>query len=1153
MGILSIIRSPISFGVAIFFLIWSLIWMLLLSAQKFMQFEVSGLSSTLLFVLEAPVYAVFIFFGEGATYITCFFILLTGYRFLNLAVLKDYSFQFLYSFVGFCIFVLSASIFLQVLEAENSGFSSSGYFSSIVRNIFEVFLSPTLLLTLSAVLCFFSLFALVLQWNIFEVLAIFIKFASFQASKEEKQKLQKAFSPALIFSLEGHSHTYAKPSSPAQASKFNLRTAIAEHKSITNNSLGWNEIKPMNVDEKPEESQKQPEKQPFEDYFTKNPKGRFSQAYQPAGSSQMHSQTRIPYDKDTQIAASLHSRDFTYQHTSTLNPSSHHFHLKKMQESEYSKLHDTGFSYADTRIPTHLSGITASPGSLDFSLKNTQDVGHSFHSIEFDPLPESPPQRNIPMRARNRDNDSLVTNIYDDTLPPSEKLADLDNELSTLSQNVSEEPDYPQPAASRLQQANLKRLDAETDFAQKSETNAWQTLDSKSLSAYDSQPQYSLDSHTEENNVLRGIAEEEQDDQTPTLDKTPSEDLTPTKDTIPSDNQVQVKQERDAYPSHSFSEPEEHQQQERKENSTVDIDIVSDYINETRNSMHTFSLEGLTEESLEKQPRASASNRNLADGQLLKTNHNMSIASIHVPGSSHKLEEADIGLEKTLSELKSSLESMRVPKIWQLPEVERLHAPDRQENLASYEEYNQKQARRITEKLLEFNIPVEVRHICRGSAVTRFSLLLAPGVRVSRIVTIAKDLARALHVAAIRVVEVLPGTPYIGIEVPNPHRSMVYFKHMLKSDAWTDFEEPLALVLGETIEGNSLVYDLAQMPHLLIGGTTGSGKSVTLNAMLLGLLMRNSPRSLRLILIDPKGIELTPYRDLPHLLTPPVTDMDTVERILMWAINEMEYRYKLMNALEVRNLQEYNQKLEEIKKIKDISSLENEFLKENGLTLESLDYLEFISLVVDEYADMIMVLGKKVEELITRLAQKARASGIHIILATQRPTADVVTGLIKANIPSRLALSVASRIDSMTIINQNGAESLLGKGDMLFLPVGSSSPHRIVAPYVTEADIAYITDTWKEQGTFSEKNDILEKVGLLDATPEKEMKLDNGDEALIEAAMEVFTQENKVTISLLQRRLSLGFNRACRIVELMEAKGLVSAPDQSNKRRLLVD
>ena len=1090
--------------------------MLLLSSQKFMQFEVSGLSSSLLFVLEAPVYVMFIGFGESATYIAGFYMLITGYRYLNVAILNDYSFQFLYSFVGFCIFVLSTSIFLQVSNSFDASFTASGYISSIAQSIFEVFLPPPFLLASTGIVSLFSL-ALALQWNIVEVFAILVKALFSQATKEEKLKIKKTFTPALVLFDENQSLNYPPSNSPTQASKFETRPVLAEtNKSNTYNSLGWNDIPPMDVEKNKEQIQEDSPQQAFEDYFTKNPKDSSPKPYQTGMS--------------TQVPPSFNSRDFTYQHTGTHNPSSHHFHVKKMQESEYSKIHDTGFSYADTRIPTHASRITSSPHSLDFSLKNTQDLGHSLHSVEFDPLPEPPPQVTNPMRGRNRDNDGPITNIYDDTLPPSKKLADMEDGLSTLSQNVSENHEYPEESTASLQETKPGNLD--TDFTNKFETDDWQTIDTKSLSAYDTQSHGSLDSLKNEKMVIRGIEEEKPEDEEEQQDTTI------------------ISQETQDYPEQIFTGRGEGQQTEKQENSTVDIDIVSEYINQTRNSMETFSLEDLTEESLEKQPRASASK---SDGQFLKSNHNMSIASIHVPGSSHKLEESDVNWEKTLSELKSSLESMRVEKIWRLPEVDQLHAPDTQDDLASHEEYNQKQARRITEKLLEFNIPVEVRDICRGSAVTRFSLLLAPGVRVSRIVTIAKDLARALHVAAIRVVEVLPGTPYIGIEVPNPKRSMVYFKHMLKSDAWTNFAEPLALVLGETIEGNSLVYDLTQMPHLLIGGTTGSGKSVTLNAMLLGLLMRNSPRSLRLILIDPKGIELTPYKDLPHLLTPPVTDMDTVERILVWAINEMEYRYKLMNALEVRNLQEYNQKLEEIKKIKDISCLESDFLKDNGLTLESLEYLEFITLVVDEYADMIMVLGKKVEELITRLAQKARASGIHIILATQRPTADVVTGLIKANIPSRLALSVASRIDSMTIINQNGAESLLGKGDMLFLPVGSSSPHRIVAPYVTEADIAYITDTWKEQGTFSEKNDILEKVGLFDATPEKEVKLDNGDEDLIEAAMEVFTQENKVTISLLQRRLSLGFNRACRIVELMEAKGLVSAPDQSNKRKLLVD
>ena len=450
----------------------------------------------------------------------------------------------------------------------------------------------------------------------------------------------------------------------------------------------------------------------------------------------------------------------------------------------------------------------------------------------------------------------------------------------------------------------------------------------------------------------------------------------------------------------------------------------------------------------------------------------------------------------------------------------------------------------IERKLLDFNVQVKVVAAHPGPVITRYEIEPAVGVKGSQIVNLARDLARALSVISIRVVETIPGTSHMGLEIPNPKREMVRLSEILGSQVYADMHSRLAIAMGKDIAGKAVVADLTRMPHLLVAGTTGSGKSVAINAMILSLIYKSTPHEVRLILIDPKMLELSVYEGIAHLLAPVVTDMRQAAAALNWCVAEMDRRYRLLSSIGVRNLAGYNQKIEEAK-AKGVP-LKHPF----SLTPdepEQLEALPHIVVVIDELADMMMVVGKKVEELIVRLAQKARASGIHLILATQRPSVDVITGLIKANVPTRVAFQVSSKIDSRTILDQQGAEALLGQGDMLYLPPGSGHPQRVHGAFVADAEVHRVVQYLKKQGEPA----YIE--GILDTPEEQAQTLEaNGAggeaDALYDQAVAIVLQNKRASISLVQRHLRIGYNRAARLLEEMERAGLVS-PMQSNGNR----
>jgi DNA segregation ATPase FtsK/SpoIIIE, S-DNA-T family len=455
----------------------------------------------------------------------------------------------------------------------------------------------------------------------------------------------------------------------------------------------------------------------------------------------------------------------------------------------------------------------------------------------------------------------------------------------------------------------------------------------------------------------------------------------------------------------------------------------------------------------------------------------------------------------------------------------------------------------IERKLLDFNVQVKVVAAHPGPVITRYEIDPAVGIKGSQIVNLARDLARALSVISIRVVETIPGTSHMGLEIPNPKREMVRLSEILGSQVYADNASKLTLAMGKDIAGKAVVADLAKMPHLLVAGTTGSGKSVGINAMILSLLYKASPSEVRLILIDPKMLELSVYEGIQHLLAPVVTDMRQAGAALNWCVAEMDRRYKLMSALGVRNLASYNQKVSEAKE--KGQPIPHPFT----LTPESPEPLEpmpLVVVVIDELADLMMVVGKKVEELIARLAQKARASGIHLILATQRPSVDVITGLIKANVPTRVAFQVSSKIDSRTILDQQGAEALLGQGDMLYLPPGTGLPQRVHGAFVADAEVHRVVEHLKKQGEPS----YIE--GILDTPEEQAQSLEGGggngggeSDPLYDQAVQVVLQNKRASISLVQRHLRIGYNRAARLLEDMEKAGLVSPMQGNGNREIL--
>ncbi len=453
----------------------------------------------------------------------------------------------------------------------------------------------------------------------------------------------------------------------------------------------------------------------------------------------------------------------------------------------------------------------------------------------------------------------------------------------------------------------------------------------------------------------------------------------------------------------------------------------------------------------------------------------------------------------------------------------------------------------IERKLLDFNVQVKVVAAYPGPVITRYEIEPAVGVKGSQVVNLARDLARALSVISIRMVETIPGTSHMGLELPNPRREIVRLSEILGSQVYADMHSRLAIAMGKDIAGKPVVADLARMPHLLVAGTTGSGKSVAINAMILSLIYKATPNEVRLILIDPKMLELSVYEGIAHLLAPVVTDMRQAGAALNWCVAEMDRRYRLLSSLGVRNLSGYNQKIEEAKQKGE--PLKHPF----SLTPddpEQLEPLPLIVVVIDELADMMMVVGKKVEELIARLAQKARASGIHLILATQRPSVDVITGLIKANVPTRVAFQVSSKIDSRTILDQQGAEALLGQGDMLYLPPGSGMPQRVHGAFVSDAEVHRVVQYLKKQGAPAYVEGILD-------TPEEESTSESNGAAsgeadpLYDQAVTIILENKRASISLVQRHLRIGYNRAARLLEDMERAGLVS-PMQSNGNREII-
>ncbi|MEZ5529120.1 MAG: DNA translocase FtsK 4TM domain-containing protein [Porticoccaceae bacterium] len=506
------------------------------------------------------------------------------------------------------------------------------------------------------------------------------------------------------------------------------------------------------------------------------------------------------------------------------------------------------------------------------------------------------------------------------------------------------------------------------------------------------------------------------------------------------------------------------------------------------------------------------------------------------------------------------------PITGELPAINLLDKKDSSREKGYSKESLEAMSKQLELKLLDFGISAEVVEVLPGPVVTRFEIQPAAGVKVSRISNLAKDLARSLAVISVRVVEVIPGKSVVGIEIPNEHREMVRLSEVLSSETYEQSKSPVTLALGHDISGLPVVADLAKMPHLLVAGTTGSGKSVGINVMLLSLLYKASPEEVRLILVDPKMLELSVYEGIPHLLTPVITDMKDAASGLRWCVGEMERRYKLMAALGVRNLSGFNRKiadaaaagtpiLDPLWRPDEHTSL---FAEDGeGQTAPPLQKLPYIVVVIDEFADMMMIVGKKVEQLIARIAQKARAAGIHLILATQRPSVDVITGLIKANVPTRIAFQVSSKIDSRTILDQGGAEQLLGHGDMLYLPPGTSVPVRIHGAFVDDHEVHRVVADWKQRGEPEYLDEILDEatVGSIPVPGFSSEGSEGGDDGesdpLYDEAVAFVLQSRKASISAVQRKLRIGYNRAARLIEQMEASGVVSEMGTNGNREVL--
>ncbi|MBN8727953.1 MAG: DNA translocase FtsK 4TM domain-containing protein [Xanthomonadales bacterium] len=471
-------------------------------------------------------------------------------------------------------------------------------------------------------------------------------------------------------------------------------------------------------------------------------------------------------------------------------------------------------------------------------------------------------------------------------------------------------------------------------------------------------------------------------------------------------------------------------------------------------------------------------------------------------------------------------------------------------------------SRQVEFKLKDFRIEAQVVSAHPGPVITRFEIQPAPGIKGSQISSLDKDIARGLSVVSVRVVDVIPGKSVIGMEIPNTNREIVYLSEILGSGKYDALKSPLALALGKDIGGAPVVVDLQKMPHLLVAGTTGSGKSVALNAMVLSLLYKASARDVRMIMIDPKMLELSVYQGIPHLLAPVVTDMKEAANALRWCVAEMERRYKLMAAVGVRNLAGFNKKVKDAEQAGQplLDPLFRPDASQPGLVAEPLEPLPYVVVIIDEFADMMMIVGKKVEELIARLAQKARAAGVHLILATQRPSVDVITGLIKANIPTRIAFQVSSKIDSRTILDQSGAETLLGHGDMLYLPPGTAMPERVHGAFVDDHEVHKVVEWLRAQGEPDYIDGVLEEVQPLGngqvisdtGLPQDAGEAEGGEDVqLYDKAVAIVTKTRRASISGVQRHLRIGYNRAARLIEQMERDGVVSAPEHNGNRTVL--
>ena len=516
----------------------------------------------------------------------------------------------------------------------------------------------------------------------------------------------------------------------------------------------------------------------------------------------------------------------------------------------------------------------------------------------------------------------------------------------------------------------------------------------------------------------------------------------------------------------------------------------------------------------------------------------------------HKpMQDKDLGLEPVQGNKRPTRPKMRIPSL------DNLDPPVLNQSAGYSPEQLEIMSRLLESKLKDFNVIAEVVEVNPGPVITRFEIQPAPGVKASKITNLAKDLARSMAVSSVRVVEVIAGKSVIGVEIPNEERQTVSLSEVLNSKPYLEAPSKLTLGLGNDIGGNPVVANLAKMPHLLVAGTTGSGKSVGVNAMLLSLLYKATPDEVRLMLVDPKMLELSIYDGVPHLLTPVITDMKDAAAGLRWCVGEMEERYRLMAKMGVRNIAGFNDKIEKARKegnpLKD--PLWNP--EEYGMPADSpppeLKTLPYIVVVIDEFADMMMIVGKKVEELIARIAQKARAAGIHLILATQRPSVDVITGLIKANIPTRIAFQVSSKIDSRTILDQGGAENLLGWGDMLYLPAGTSIPNRVHGAFVSDDEVHRAVEAWKKIGSPVFVEEILNTESTDSVITGSGGLFDDEQDPLYDEAVAFVTQTRKASISSVQRKLKIGYNRSARMVEAMEAAGVVSTAGSNGQREVL--